>query len=349
MPRNALDDDALDSALRRLHAAAPEFRGGLSNHGPMAVEALDALGHPERIAGFVERYATRLEDRVDAPPLPDWTSALGDPTATAAIAASLRARLDARSMDAFVAETVDVLAPGVVAAAFHGPLRAAHAYRSLSRRDSPARRDELVEGLAYWAARYQTLPGEPGRHAQPGHDAASVLASLPILPEAERLDGLILDRFGPLRTLPGFVDAIERFDPHARRPRETLDALVAACARLYLGTQRARSRFVYLHGVTGTAAVRRLLPALSDAARSRLVAYHVQAIAAVHATHAEDGDALSRRWTAPAIEPKQIAALAAQSSDDHTIKLVEACLDEHARGGPPELLVAAAQRVGQID
>ncbi len=349
MPLPAFDDDALDSALRRLHATAPEFRGGLSNHGPMAVEALDALGHPEQIATFLDRYALRLEARVDAPPLSDWRSALGDPEATSAIAASLRVRAAASEVDAFVAETLDVLAPGVVAAAFHGPLRAAHAYRSLSRRNSAERREELIEGLAYWAARYQTLPGEPGCRAQAGLDAGTTLASLPLVAEADRLDGLILDRFGPLQTLPGFVDAIERFDPHAQSPDATLDVVIAACARLYLGTQRARNRFVYLHGVTSTAAVRRLLPALSEAARTRLVAYHVQAIAAVHATHAEDGDALSRGWATPAIDPAQIAAAAAGSPDDHTIKLVEACLTEHARGGPPELLVAAAERVGLLE
>lgn len=336
----------LDLALRRLHKTAPEFRGGLSNHGPMAAEALEALGHPEQIASFVERYATRLEPSVTAQPLPDWRTAMGDPSAAPAITASLRRALHDAAPDEVVAQVVDALAPGVVAAAFHGPLRAAHAYRGLSRRASPARREELAHGLGYWASRHQPLPGEPGRRAQAGFDAASLLASLPQVPEDARADGLILDRFGPLASLPGFVDAIERFDPDAQSPDATLDTLVAASARLYLGSKRGRNRFVYLHGVTASAAVRRLLPALSPDARRRLVAYQVQAMAAVHATHSEGNDALTRTWPLPEVDPKDVAARASRSPDDHTIKLVEAALDEHARGGPPELLVAAADRAG---
>jgi len=34
---------AIDSALERLRETGPEFTGGLSNHGPMAAEALVAL------------------------------------------------------------------------------------------------------------------------------------------------------------------------------------------------------------------------------------------------------------------------------------------------------------------
>ena len=40
-PRN---EDALDEALERLARKGPEYGGGLSNHGPMAAEALVALG-----------------------------------------------------------------------------------------------------------------------------------------------------------------------------------------------------------------------------------------------------------------------------------------------------------------
>ena len=51
------------------------------------------------------------------------------------------------------------LAPGLMAAATHGWLRTAHAVRGLGRRQTPERLAELARGLAYWAARYQEVPG----------------------------------------------------------------------------------------------------------------------------------------------------------------------------------------------
>ena len=50
----------LDEALERFQRVGPEYAGGLANHGPMAAEALERLGHPALIPAWVERYAPRL-------------------------------------------------------------------------------------------------------------------------------------------------------------------------------------------------------------------------------------------------------------------------------------------------
>ena len=55
------DDDVLDVALERLGRYGPEFGGGSSNHGPMAVEALVRLGRVDAVASWVDRYVPRLE------------------------------------------------------------------------------------------------------------------------------------------------------------------------------------------------------------------------------------------------------------------------------------------------
>jgi hypothetical protein len=55
------DDGALDLALERFARTGPEYRGGLANHGPMAAEALTALGRPDAVAGWVDAYIRRLE------------------------------------------------------------------------------------------------------------------------------------------------------------------------------------------------------------------------------------------------------------------------------------------------
>ena len=43
--------DLLDEAYDQLHTKGPEFEGWLSNHGPMAVDALIRLGRGDDVAG----------------------------------------------------------------------------------------------------------------------------------------------------------------------------------------------------------------------------------------------------------------------------------------------------------
>ena len=50
----------LDEALERLQLGGLDYGPGLANHGPMAAEALVALGHPALITGLVDGYAPRL-------------------------------------------------------------------------------------------------------------------------------------------------------------------------------------------------------------------------------------------------------------------------------------------------
>lgn len=345
---SAIDDDLLDAALTRLQTTDVEFAGGLSNHGPMAAEALEALGHADQIAPFLAQYQARLAPMPAAEPLRGerWRDALGRLEDRAALVAAFEARLRRDEPEAVLADAAPLLAPGIVAAAFHGLLRTAHALRAWQRRPSEARRIELAHGLGYWAARYQSLPGEPGRRAQRGFGPHEALARVPFVPEHLRRDGLILDRFDVLRDRNDFIEVVESFDPGARTPDQSLDELASAAARLYLATSSERSRFVYLHGVTSTVALRSLVPALAPETQRSLVAHQFAALAAVHATHGEVSNALTRPWVAPELEPSALGARAAMSAHDHTIKLVEACLREHRRTGRPEFLAAAAHRVG---
>src|ERR1700733_4566561 len=53
--------DVLDESLSRLAATGPEFAGGLSNHGPMAAEAMIRLSRPADVEPWLDRYIRRLE------------------------------------------------------------------------------------------------------------------------------------------------------------------------------------------------------------------------------------------------------------------------------------------------
>lgn len=52
----------LDEALLRLHTSGPEFRGFLSNHGPMAVEAMVRNGRARTVHRRLDTYTVELED-----------------------------------------------------------------------------------------------------------------------------------------------------------------------------------------------------------------------------------------------------------------------------------------------
>src|SRR5205085_11918141 len=76
--------EVLDDALDILRDTGPEFtedeNGGLSNHGPMAAEALCRLGRDEHVIRWVEGYVGRLQEHPGAgrPVGLDWREALGD-------------------------------------------------------------------------------------------------------------------------------------------------------------------------------------------------------------------------------------------------------------------------------
>ena len=70
----------MDEVLDILHRTGPEFGGGLANHGPMAAEAMLALGRPDAVLPWVERYKSRLQDHPahGQPITPEtWHEALG--------------------------------------------------------------------------------------------------------------------------------------------------------------------------------------------------------------------------------------------------------------------------------
>ena len=74
-----MSDGILDEAYERLHRTGPEYQGWLSNHGPMAVEALVRHGHQSRVHRWLDGYLGRLDEVPRGlHPIDDWRAALGD-------------------------------------------------------------------------------------------------------------------------------------------------------------------------------------------------------------------------------------------------------------------------------
>ena len=195
-----METEALDDALTVFASTAPLYGSvGLANHGPMAAEALAQLGRHDAIAGWVARYRTRLDEApLPARPLTeeDWPAALGQAGRFPEWLALFEREIADRPVAAVVGEWTPRLLPGAVGAATHGLIRTGHALRALGAADTPPRRLEVANGLAFWASSYQELPGPP---LLIGHEGVTdALADLPYLPEDAPRAALIGDRIAVL-------------------------------------------------------------------------------------------------------------------------------------------------------
>ena len=360
-----------DEALDRLHQTAPEMTFGLSNHGPMAVEALGALGHRALAQGFLDVYLPRLRPLRPGRPLAlaERAAALGDYDRVGDWIATFAAELDAAPWASVVAEHVPCWLDGMFAGAAHGLLRTAHAVRALEADDTPARRLELAHGLGYWAARYQRLPGEPlcgsawaerGPPADPPLSPAQVLAAVAPVPSARRRSGLFRTAVGALDDDVPFARAVTALRVLPETASHDLHALCVAVAELYL--LHPTHKLAYVHALTAPSAVRLFAAHLGATDRCRALAYATQVAAALHAISADADpqhsetealDPAARAAAARALpidpmiermagDPDEIRYRAACSLDEHAIKFAEACLREHRLEPDPVLCLAAA-------
>jgi hypothetical protein len=153
---------ALDEAYERIAAAGFELPNGFVNHGPMACEALDALGCDEAIDPWARRFANGGEAVEPRPPAPghafDWQAALGDYSRLPDWIGFLGREIDRDGWQAVVAAWVPRLLPGLAVKLFHGAIRAGHAARAIDSTDTAPRRAELARSLGYWAARFRPGP-----------------------------------------------------------------------------------------------------------------------------------------------------------------------------------------------
>lgn len=325
-------DDLLERALERLAATGPEYGGGLSNHGPMAVEALHHLGRADAIATWLDHYLPRLEPVESPSGRAPQLAALAD---WADWKLLFVRELDEQPWRDVVARWIPHLGPGLFAGATHGLLRTAHAIRMLRTRDTPLRRGELASGLAYWAASHQTLPGEVRPRGT--RRAADLLAALPVIPHE---GWLITQAIRGLDRLPELPGLLSELDPTELDPERLLAALAPWAA-----AGASVSAIVHVHVITSAVALLELEDLLDHPAFTALLAHAWHAGAALIGTWRPEQ--AHRSMQAP-VDRDTLITRALASRDEHAIKVVDAASTGFARFGDPMLLVAADRLLAAI-
>ena len=151
----------MEPALEFLAPYGPDLRNGLTNHAPMAVEALAALGRADAVMPWLENYRKGLlprpvaHERIEHK---NWRVMLGKTDRVADWNAFFENELKDAPWHEVLARWTERLASGFCASAMHGIIRVGHAVRSLSEAETPERSRELADGFGYWAAAYQILP-----------------------------------------------------------------------------------------------------------------------------------------------------------------------------------------------
>lgn len=336
----------LDQALDDLAEYGPEWGPGVSNHGPMAAEALVQLGRPEAVAGFIDSYRSLLYldgPRSSAPIEQEhWQPALGNMRLLGDWNAFFTEQLREASWREVLATWWPRLLPGLSAGGGHGAIRTAHAVRALTETESPLRLLELARGLGYWAARYQEVPGQLTFRGE--LELTEAWRRLPKLFTDQGIDEIFRIRFEALELDPAFEAAVSQARQPAD-PQAALSVITRLAAVSYL-TDNHRKFMGFVHALTAPAAVRLVLPELP--ARQ-----HWPSVAAAWQFSAGIRTCYGTGYRAP--RPVQscgyddLANRAIATGDPHAIKYVEACRREDLLTPNPVFAEAATDWISRME
>lgn len=339
----------MEPALEFLAPYGPDLRNGLTNHAPMAVEALAAMGRADAVMPWLEKYRRGMRPRPIAREKighNNWRDALGSERRVADWNAFFAEELANAPWREVLAQWATRLAPAICASATHGVIRVGHAARSLGEAETPARIRELADGLGYWAAAYQVLPTRfDTSRAMPAWDA---IAAVPLVPDAQRkFSGTITSSLVALDDFPDFAPVIGLLDV-TPDPARVISDLTETFARVYLANARdTLGVIVFVHSVTSATALRSLLPYLPEAAARQATSYAWQAACGLYA-------AFGKSTPADQVEPVRESAdtlidMAVANGDEHAIKFTETALREYELNPAPAYLAAARHAIGILE
>jgi len=318
----------LTTLLDCAQAFAPEYRGTLSNHLPMALVALDALGAD---AARMESFFAAVVTKLDPAPTParacdDWTAKRGDRSAFPTLRAHFVQAIATQGRDAVLRQSLPSLVDGIAAGAFHGLLRTASAVVA-------GHDDELASGLAHWASWHlpltQFVAAQPAAAAS--GDVATWLADLMTRADGWRSNAaMITPRMQAFAQTAAFRDGADRLVVHDGTLRE----LAAQALAIYRRTRN----FTVLHLITSAHALRLITPSLDEPLGA--VRHYAHAYSAGVAASGVD---MNAPLIAVNVLPwPDVLRAGIASNDEHVIKLVYACREEWLATGDTNYQRAAS-------
>jgi len=348
----------LDEAYGRLHRTGPEFDGWLSNHGPMAAEAMARHGHGEDVGPWLDGYIRKLEDLPlgTAPVGADWPEALGDPRRIADWTVFFCLQTAGQPWREVLGAWWPRLLPGVAASATHGVIRVGHAVRALlTDGEDEAHVTELAHGLAYWAARWQPIPGTPAARPTEAGAQAETLAPAAALAAVGRIadqSGGFRNRLPRLAGLAGWsaVRSAPVISGSGEQVMAWLAELADAAVLRYLDYGHGNPTML-VHSATAPTAILRALPALSQDLWAPSAAAAWEAAAMITAIYAAPEPAppetVAPAPTGPGAAEETFARAVAHG-DEHVIKFADTAADVYARTGSAAALAAAVHAANLI-
>lgn len=319
---------SLNTLLDRAQRFAPEYAVRMSNHLPMALVALYALGASDE---QMERGFTNASRRLErappeTPPAAEWQSFLGQPDAFAAMRARFIREITGHGASAALRAALPSLIDGAGGNAFHGLIRTALAVT--------ANHDhELASGLAHWACAHMPLEtSQPVTESSAtSSDVRRWLAELGLATAGWKSNAdLISDRM----RLYSEIGAFQRHCKRLAVGDSSLRELASIALQHYL---RSRN-FTVLHLITGTHAMRILTPYFDDPLIA--VRHYAVAFAAGIAASGIDAEAAALPVTLKSWET--LKNIACNADDEHVIKLIYASQEEFRVTGDDRYRAAAS-------
>lgn len=311
----------LAKLLTESEAYDPEYGGGLCNHLPLALTALDQMGAtPAQLNDYRRTHGSWLEKlpEREAAPAGAWPFRKADRAGFVDLQADFRRRVARDGWEPVLRATLPDLAPGLSAAAFHGLIRTAMGVTS-------RHEGEIAAGLAYWAAHWQRLGVVLAAPADntPAKDPLALLERLRndsrFAFDPKSAPGLTDDALLAVGNLRDFGGVIHWLDPAC-----SLGDLARAAGVLYGAT----GDFTALHTVTAAQAVAVLLPHVEEpkVLLPRLWQGLAAAYVGIGRPALPETDAIEawRAMETPAWPELMRSALA--QDDEHTVKLCYSAL-----------------------
>lgn len=159
--------EALNDAYDRLKDIWFNMEPIFAEHGPMVAEAISTLGRNAAVGPWVESYKANhrhlppppKKDAIDPANESNWRTALGAAPRMLDWLDLFRRELAVHPWQETIRTWAPRLLDGYIGGLTHGLIRSAHAVRAIPESGAtPAEREELARGLAYWASVYQQLP-----------------------------------------------------------------------------------------------------------------------------------------------------------------------------------------------